>query len=60
MQVHRTYGLLTPNQNIRVNSISPGYVRTEMTAAVSFQCILIESELIDSSPIFSKNGSARR
>jgi NAD(P)-dependent dehydrogenase (short-subunit alcohol dehydrogenase family) len=28
---------------IRVNSISPGYVRTEMTAPVSFS-IVVESE----------------
>jgi Dehydrogenases with different specificities (related to short-chain alcohol dehydrogenases) len=39
-------GLLTPLQNIRVNSVSPGYVRTEMTAAVSIHSIPIESRLI--------------
>ena len=27
-----------PNQGIRVNSISPGYVRTEMTTSVSIPC----------------------
>lgn len=54
--------MLIPPQNIRVNSISPGYVRTEMTAAVSFSSIRIESRLKrwNSSPIFYHCGSARR
>ncbi|OGM47497.1 hypothetical protein ABOM_002576 [Aspergillus bombycis] len=43
---------------IRVNSISPGYVRTEMTAAVGFPedstAVLSHADFIDSSPILRK------